>query len=207
MVTAIIMRLLDLLLGSALQWKHVAAFLTILIVYHVVRKQRPITPATIVIALAIMPSRISGTLTRLGSSFFRLDSVCSPLILYGQKNISDHIEVRWVLIDMGLYNVYWITELAVTSTNSIILILLIGFMGILLGHFIIEIIYDDGWWDSNFGRSPTPEVVPERAISRWIAHSVESQARYRVQEFVFLLNSIVRSSIPYSGSYHVWLPL
>jgi hypothetical protein len=196
MFTAIIMRLLDLLLGPTLQWKHVAAFLTILIVYHVVRKRSPISPAIIVIVLAIMPSRISGTLTRLGSSFFWFDSVCSPLVLYAQENISDRIEVRWVLIGMGLYNVYWITELAVTSTNSIILILLIGFVGILISNSIIVLIYDGGWWDPNFKLSPTPEVVPERAIQHWIAHLVESQARFRVQEYVFLLNRIVRSSIP-----------
>jgi hypothetical protein len=196
MFTAIIARLLDLLLGSALQWTHVAAFLTILIVYHVVRKQKPITPAIIVIALAIMPSRIAGTLTRLGSSFFWFDGVCSPLVLYAQQNISDHVEVRWVLIGTGLYSVYWITELAVTSTNSIILILLIGFVGILLSNSIIVLIYDGGWWGPNFELSPTFEVVPERAIQHRIAHLVESQARYRVQEYVFLLNRIVRWSIP-----------
>jgi hypothetical protein len=196
MVIAILMRLLDLLLGSALQWKHVAAFLSILIVYSVLQKQRPIMPAIIVIALAIMPSWISGTLTRLGSSFFWFDGVCSPLILYAQQNISDHVEVRWVLIGTGLYSVYWIMELAVTSTNSIILILLIGFVGILLSHSIIIFIYDGGWCGPNFELSPTPEVVPERTIQHWIAHLVESQARYRVQEYVFLLNRIVRSSIP-----------
>jgi hypothetical protein len=191
MVTAIIARLLDLLLGPTLQWKHVTAFLTIVIVYHVVRKQRPITPAIILIALTIMPSNFSGTLTRLGSSFFWFDSVCSPLVLYAQENISDRIEVRWVLIGMGLYNVYWITELAVTSTNSIILILLIGFVGILISNSMIVFIYDSGWWDPDFKLSPTAEVPPGR-----VAHLVQSQARWRVQEYVFLLNRIVRSSIP-----------
>ncbi|KAH9214225.1 heterokaryon incompatibility protein-domain-containing protein, partial [Leptodontidium sp. 2 PMI_412] len=172
---------LDLLIGTPLHWKHVSVLPTFLLGLAAAGKQRP-AAAVIMVSLFSMLPWISGSFTRIVGAYLCSDTFIAPLIWYTYEDISDHTEIRWVMIGCAL-DVVYLGTVAVTFIFHPVLVVP-GSFACWIGILILSAVaYDPGWVMS------LAQAAPELQTP---GMPLESIPRYMLQIFMFRLNRVVR---------------
>ncbi|KAH7386548.1 heterokaryon incompatibility protein-domain-containing protein [Cadophora sp. MPI-SDFR-AT-0126] len=178
---ALVVFFLDFIIGSPLSWKSLSVLPILLLSFAAVSKQRPAAAVVILVILSTLPW-ISRSFTRLLGSYLCFDTFFSPLIWYTYEDISDHTEIRWVMIGIVLDVVYLCTVALIFLLRPLFSMPLVVFSWI--GFLIVGMITFDPGWTMSMARSAPEMQVPGKPL--------ETIPRYMLQRVMFRLNRYVR---------------
>ena len=179
---ALAVAFLDYIVGSPLSRKAVSVLPILLITLAAISKQRPAAAVTVLCILSTLPW-FSSSFTRLLGSYLCFDTFFSPILWYTYEDISDHTEIRWVMIGCVLDVVYLWT----VGLNSLfrplfaIPLVFMSWIGILIAGMVA---FDPGWAISIAQSAPPDLKVPGKPL--------ETIPRYMLQRVTFRLNRYVR---------------
>ncbi|KAG4443893.1 hypothetical protein IFR05_000659 [Cadophora sp. M221] len=172
---------LDLLIGTPLRWKHASILPTLLLGLAAAGKQRPAAAVIMVSLLCILPW-ISGSFTRIVGAYFFSDTFIGPLLWYTYEDISDHTEIRWVMIGCAL-DVVYLGTLVLTFIFHPLLVVPVSFI-CWIGTIILAMMAYDPSWVISLAKAAPEFHTPGKPL--------ESIPRYMLQIFMFRLNRMVR---------------
>ncbi|KAL2065232.1 hypothetical protein VTL71DRAFT_2901 [Oculimacula yallundae] len=172
---------IDTMIGIPLLWKHVSVLPALVIALAIVSKQRPATTLIILSMISTAPWT-SRSFTRILGVYLCFDTFFSPLLWYIYEEISDHTEIRWIMIGCVLNTVY-LGTVALTYMFRPIFAVLVAFISWMGITFFGIFVHDPGWIKI------LAEAAPEMQVP---GKPLESIFRHALQVFIFRLNGIIR---------------